>query len=394
MVYFTRRRLLATAGLSGGLGGVLSKYGDAGHDPGEAEGWRHPQATPGNTAATDAAGPQTAAEVQWRLEIDTSARWRFGGLAHREDTLFVPTHNRLLGVSTDGERRFVSEPGTERWIAPDEERTQIDSDPRVFGERCFVASQAALYALDVADGRPRWRYDVNSSIDAVVLLGNTLYLSALQGSDRALLAIGAEGGEQLWRRDGRLVPVAATPDVLVAATERTGTLHGLDPATGDQLWQSKLRVPAASLQAATVAVTDETLWHVRDGVLTAAEAETGEPRWTFDLDGDGSGRGDRLAVADRTYVLEVDAERLSAIGPNGDRQWSRDLPNPSPGIAVGGETLYVATQTGLAGIDSADGEQQFRVSPASTGGDGVTPLVTGDSVYGLSGDTIYEVSEA
>ncbi|QLD89614.1 PQQ-like beta-propeller repeat protein [Natronomonas salina] len=394
MVYFTRRQFLATGGISGVFGGVLSKFGDASHNPVEAEGWRHPQATPGNTAATDDTGPQTTAEVQWQLQIDTAAQWRFSGLAHHEDTLFVPTHNRLLGVSTDGERRFVSEPGTERWLGPDEERTQIDSDPRVFGKWCFVASQAALYALDVTDGRPRWRYDVNSSIDAVVLLGNTLYLSALQGSEHALLAIGAKGGEQVWRRDGRLVPVAATPNVLVAATEQTGTLRGIDPATGDQLWRSELRVSAASLQAATVAVTDEMLWHVRGGVLTAADAGTGEPRWTFDLDGDGSDRGDRLAVADQTYVLEVDAERLSAIDPNGDRQWSRHLANPSRGIAVGGETIYVATQTGLAGIDSATGEQRFRVSPAPTGGDGVTPLVTDDSVYGVSGDTIYEVSEA
>lgn len=394
MVYFTRRRLLATAGISGVLGGVLSKPGGTRHDAMEADGWRHPQATPGNTAATNASGPQSAAQVEWRLQIDTSAQWRFSGLAHHEDTLFVPTHRRLLGVSTNGERQFVSEPGVERLIGPNDERTQIDSDPRVFGDRCFVASQTSLYALDVDDGRPRWRYDVNSSIDGVVLLGNTLYLSARKGSGQALLAIGAKGGERLWRRDGRFVPLAATPNVLVAAPERTGTLHGVDPATGDRLWQSDLRVPAPSLQAATVAVTDETLWHVRDGVLTAAEVNTGEPRWTFNLDGDGSGRGDRLAVADMTYVLELDAERLSAVDPDGARQWSRDLEAPAPGIAVGGETIYVATQTGLEAVDSADGEQRFRVSPAATSGDALTPLVADDSVFGLAGDTIYEVREA
>lgn len=393
MVYFTRRRLLATAGISGVLGGVLSKSGGARHNPTEAEGWRHPQATPGNTAATVDTGPQTAAEVEWRLQIDTSAQWRFSGLALHEDTLFVPTHRRLLGVSTDGERRFASEPGVEHLIGADEERTQIDSDPRIFGERCFVASQTSLYALDVDDGRPRWRYDVNSSIDGVVLLGNTLYLSARKGSGQALLAIGAKGGKQLWRRDSRLVPLAATPNVLVAATESTGTLRGVDPATGDELWQSDLRVPAPSLQAATVAVTNGTLWHVRDGVLTAAQAETGEPRWTFDLDGDGSGRGDRLAVADKPYVLELEAERLSAIEPNGDRQWSQDIEDPAPGIAVGDETIYVATQAGLEAVDSANGEQQFRVSPAATSGDALTPLVAGDSVYGLAGDTIYGVNE-
>lgn len=393
MVALTRRRLLATAGVTGVFGGVISQTGGGRFEPAEADGWRHPQATPGNTAATEETGPGTAGEVDWSLQIDAPNQWRFRGLARHDDILFVPTHRRLHGVSTDGARRFVSEPGAERRFGVDA-WTQLDSDPRILGERCLVASQASLYALDVDDGRARWRYDVNSSVDGLVLLGNTLYLSARVGSGQALLAVGARRGERLWRRRGRLVPLAASADVLVAATYHAGDLQGIDPATGDRLWRSDLRVPAPSLRAGTVALTDGALWHVRGGVLTAVEAETGETRWSADLDGDGSSLGDRLAIADGTYVLEPDAERLSAFEPDGDLRWSRDVEDAASGIAVGGETVYVATQAGLEAVDGDDGKRLFGVAPAAVPGEALTPLVTADAVYGLSGDTIYGVSES
>lgn len=394
MSRITRRRLLATAAVSGGLGAALTRVGGSAHDPTEADGWRHPQAMPGNAAATAASGPRTATDgVDWRLRIDAPLQYRFRGLAHRDGILFVPTHERVLGVSTDGERRFASEPAKSEFAAL-EPRSQIDSDPRVFRRRCFVASQSTLYALDVDDGRPRWYYEVNSSIDGVVLLGNTLYLTARVGSDNALVAIAATDGEQRWRKRGRLVPLAATDDCLVAATYDEGQLRGIDPATGDRRWASDLRVPAPSLNPGTVAIADDTLWHVRDGRLTAADAATGEPRWDVALEGDGSSFGDRFAVADAVYVLEPESNHLSAFELDGERRWSRGIQNAGAGISVGAETAYVATADGLEAVATADGERRFRVAPAQTAGDALTPLVTDGAVYGCSGDTLYGVSES
>lgn len=393
----TRRHLLATAAASGVLGSALTRVGGSTFDPTETAEWTHPQATPGNTAATAASGPSAGADIDWKLRLDDPHQYRFRGLALRDDTLFVPTHERLLGVGTDGERRFASEP-SEAQYGGLEARSQIDSDPRVFRNRCFVASLSTLYALDVDTGRARWYYDVNSSIDGVVLLGNTFYLTARvrfgSSSDHALVAIAATDGQRRWRKRGRLVPLAATDDVLVTARYEDGALRGLDPATGEQRWTSDRHVSAPSLRPGAIAVDADTLWHIGNGRLTAADAATGEPRWRADLEGEGSSWEDPLAVADGIYVLESDHDRVTAFELDGEHRWSRRIDGAAAGIAVGAETAYVATEDGLEAVATADGERRFRVAPAETSGHALTPLVTDGAVYGRSGDTLYGVSES
>lgn len=392
MTVLSRRRLLATAAVSGVLGAAAARIGGADHDPTEAGGWRHPQATPGNTAAVDVAGPQSADGVAWRRTVDDEVGWRRSGLALSGDTLVVRTHRRLLGVSTDGEDRWTGDIASRSRF---DDYAQIDSDPRVFRNRCFVASLSSLYALDVTNGRPRWRYDVDGSLDGVVLLGTTLYLTARVDDELGLLAVDATSGHERWRTDEHLVPLAATDDSLIAAEYDGGRLHGLDPATGQRRWRSEQTIRYPSLRHGSVALADETVWLLRNGTITAVDATAGTERWTADLHGDGSSWSqDRLAVADDVYVVEPDADRLSAFSRAGDRRWDRSLAGAAHGVAVGSETVYAATSRGLEAVDPADGSRRFRVSPATSAGDSVTPLVADGAVFHVAGDTLYGVRES
>lgn len=396
MSRLTRRHLLSTAAVSGIIGGALTRFdgfGGTAHDPTEADGWRHPQATPGNSAAIDVTGPRSADGVDWRRRIENPLPHRFRGLVRHGETLVVPTHRRLYGVSTDGDRQFTSVLSSDYEFDYFDREPQIDSDPRVFGDRYFVVSQSMLYGIDLTDGQPRWIYDPDGGIDGLVLLGNTFYLNAGYGSNANLLAVAATNGERRWRKPGRLVPLVATPDLLVGATYGDGVLYGIDPATGDQRWQSDRRVSASSFNAGTIGLVDDTLWHTHDGHLTAIDATTGDERWTVDLEGDGSSFADRFAVADGIYVVEPEYDRLEAFELAGERRWSRDLQDAAAGIAVADDTAYVATSDGLEAVATADGTRRFRVAPAETPGEALTPLVTEDAVYGLSGETLYGVSE-
>lgn len=396
MPSITRRRLLATAAVAGSLGAALSRGGGTAYDPSEAAGWRHPQSTPGNTTAVDAAGPTTAGSV-WQQEIPAELQYRFNGFARAGDRLLMPTHRRLVGVSTGGDRLFDVTLDADRAL---DRPVQIDTSPRVFGNRCLVAGGASVYALGVADGQPRWRYDVNSSIDGVVLLGNTLYLSARVGSEYALIAVDATSGTQRWRRDRRFVPLAADVDRLVVAEYDTvwnlgdSRLTAVDPESGRRLWQSDHRALSPSFALGTVALADDTVWHVADKQLTAVNAATGDVRWSKSLADDSASRGNRLAVADAVYVIEPEVTQLTAFELDGRRRWSRGLDGAEYGISVGGETVYAATQTGVEAVAATSGETRFRVDPASTAGDGMTPLVEEGAVYGLAGETLFGVTDS
>lgn len=388
MPSLTRRQLLATTVATGVTGTVLTRVGGTAHDPTEADGWRHPQATPGNTSVSTATGPTTAESPGWQYTIPTSQLLRFRGLARYEDTLLVPTHRRLFGISTDGDRRFETAPGRD---ARFDIRAQLDSDPHILGDTCFVTAGVSVYALNASTGRPRWRFDANSSIDGIVLLGNTIYLSALVGDTDALVAIDATSGEQRWRREGRLVPLAADRGLLVTAEYDTGTLRGYDPATGDQRWSSDLAVSAPSLTRAAVALTSDTLWHVHNGSITAADPTSGEQRWRESLVGDGSQRGERYAVADAVYVLEPDTDQLTAFEQNGERRWSRAINDAAHGVAVDGNTVYAATGSGLEAVAVDTGDTRFRIGTESAPGGALTPLIEDGTVYGVAGNTVFGV---
>lgn len=387
----TRRRLLATAAVSGVLGTVVARTGGTSHDPTEAAGWRHPQATPGNTAAVDVAGPRSADDVAWRAIVDDTASYRRSGLALADETLLVPTHRSLLGYSRTGERRFTATVPSRNQF---DDYTQLDSDPRVAGDRCFVASLASVHAIDVANGRTRWRYETNSSVDGLTLLGNSLFLLSFVGDAESVVAIDATSGRERWRTVGRYVPLAATSERLLVAAYRSGRLHSVDPATGNRQWGSELSVRWPSLRRGTVALTDDVCWLLREGRLTAVDPTTGDELWTEPLTERESTRSDRLAVGDGAYVVQPEAEELSAFTAAGEHRFTQTITDAAQGVALGSDTAYVATESGLEAVDREDGSSLFRVAPATEPGDAVTPLVTDDAVFHVAGDTLYGVTSS
>jgi outer membrane protein assembly factor BamB len=272
--------------------------------------------------------------------------------------------------------------------------TQLDTSPHIAGHLCFITSGISVFALDATSGRRRWRYDLNSSIDGLVVLGNTVYLSATTDSGPALVAIDTTSGRKRWQYPNRLVPLTADADHLIVAEAASGRLRGIDPATGELLWRSDRRVQAPTLNPGSVAIADGTLWHLQAGRLTALTASTADQHWTVSLEGDGSTWGDRFAVADTIYVLEPDSERLTAVGMDGEPRWSRELRDAATGIAVGTETIYAATRTGIEAVAVSDGERRFRVAPAERPGHALTPLVSDGAVYGVAGGTLFGVSDA
>ena len=389
----TRRRLLAVAGVSAVGGAVLPRLSGTAYDPSEQEAWNHPRADPGNTAAVSLSGITGEPELNWTRQFNPSDLFRFRGFTHVDDLLLVPAHDRLRALSTDtGDTQWTVTLPTDR-----REHQQLDSAPNVHDDKCILASLASVYAVDVRTGRPRWRYDLSSSTDGLILLGNTAYVSAqLNGGDR-LIALDATSGRERWQSDGRWIPLAATEDMVLVQSDarkpNDSRLAAFDPETGVRRWTTDEPLETRRFRELRdgVAVADDTVFITDDGSLLAVDARTGEHRWSRSLDGESSTYLDRLAVGDDVYVVQPDVNRVVCVSTTGDPLWDRELPGTEHGVSVGGEYVYVARRAGMTMLEPETGETAFSIDAAETPGHSWTPVVDDGVVYGIAGNTVYRV---
>lgn len=396
----TRRRLL---GVTGGslLGALLlgPRVGGSDHvDPDLETGWRQPRTDARKVAWTADPGPGADGTVGWQLSLDTYRRFEHAGLALAGETLLVPTHRSLRAIDVEG--------GTERWRyaypqsssgAPFD-RPQLDTEPRVRDGVVYLVFQTSVCALDLDSRRLRWRYDLDSSADGLHLFGNTVYVTGRVGGDDRLLALDADTGLERWRRTGRVVPLAARGGLLVGARYDDGRLLGLEPETGTRRWLSDVVISASSLSRGRVAaVGDRVVALESNGDLTALEAATGDGRWTVSDDAADPNTYQRSIAVDPSdralYYSRPDAGTIARIDFEGDEEWRTDDSALEFGVSVGGETVYASTSDGPIALEADSGDERFRV-PIDGGENeplGGTPLIAGDRVYHLLGETVSEV---
>jgi len=324
----TRRRLLAVAGVSAVGGAVLPRLSGTAYDPSEQERGTIRLPTPATPPQCRCRESPVSRNSTGRVSSIHPICFGSGGFTHVDDLLLVPAHDRLRALSTDtGDTQWTVTLPTDR-----REHQQLDSAPNVHNDKCILASLASVYAVDVRTGRPRWRYDLSSSTDGLILLGNTAYVSAqLNGGDR-LIALDVTSGRERWQSDGRWIPLAATEDVVLVQSDarkpNDSRLAAFDPETGARRWTTDEPLETRRFRELRdgVAVADDTVFITDEGSLLAVDARTGEHRWSRSLDGESSTFLDRLAVGDDVYVVQPDVNRVLCVSTTGDPLWDRELP--------------------------------------------------------------------
>jgi outer membrane protein assembly factor BamB len=391
----TRRRLLALAGASAVGGALLPRAGGTAHDSAEVDAWNHPRANPRNTASIAQTGPSDP-DTTWTRRFDQSNLFRFEGCALVDDRLLVPAHDRLRALS--------SETGDTRWsitLPTDRRREhhQLDSAPRVHGDLCLVASLSAVYAIDIASGDARWRFELNSSTDGLTLLGNTAYVSALLDGEHRLVALDVTSGRERWRTDGQYVPLAADEDAIVVGSptgrSEESRLVAFDPETGTREWTSDetLSEGRHRQRRSGVAIGENTLFVTDSGTLRAFDRDDGRHQWDVPLGDEESTFLDRIAVDGDVFVVRPDVDRVLRVNRSGAIGWDREFIGAEHGISVGADHVYVARRSGVSALDPETDESVFAVDVADTPGHGWTPVIDEGTVYGIAGDTVYRVSD-
>jgi outer membrane protein assembly factor BamB len=222
---------------------------------------------------------------------------------------------------------IVWQQGKDRW--------HVDAPVNVQGELVLVGSafldkekvgDRALFALKATDGKQVWRQPLkynpwggpSVANGIVVVAGSTIAYDtkALKGAKGNISAFDLATGTPKWSKDlpGGVLGSVAIADGLVVAAATDGKVRGFDLATGDRRFVYEAKTPCFAPPAVVgkVAYVGDLL-----GVVHAIDTTTGAAVWTLDLGKDpataapGMIYGGPVVHGGRIYVATCNLE-----GPN------------------------------------------------------------------------------
>jgi outer membrane protein assembly factor BamB len=277
-----------------------------------------------------------------------------------------------------------------------------------------------------------WEFFVQSS--PPVVADGTLY-TAEHGKQRSLVARDAATGRVEWTkpvdRGGEMGIPTVADDTLVV--QSFGVLFGIDPGTGDHLWEHDVGrgPPGSPVVVDGVAYLANGSFSEWPAAAFAVDVDTGDERWRTDLGGGESHLRGSVAVDDghvfvvdgelialdtadgtevwragfdapaettptvadgTVYVTDTDGTLHAVATTDGTERWTRDLGEPERGTAaaVVADELYVGTTSALHAL-TTDGERRWEFSLANA----TTPTVGTRAVYvgerGFEDRTVFAV---
>lgn len=247
--------------------------------------------------------PVVAAEQVWRLTLGVPPS---AGGAMDDERIYIPLREAML-VAIDRET------GALAWMR--EIETAIP--PVVAGGMLFVATPAAMRALDAATGEDRWEAPIAAPATAP-MTWDTGWLIAIVEPGEVVAFRGADG-TVIWRRSLG----ASTPHPAVPGDERAlyfsladSRVVALSLTDGMPLWEQQLTgtlsEPAAGSDRVFVGSTDNAFY--------ALDAERGGIEWRW------RGGGDVIGAAvdgDVVYYASLDNVLKAVNRGNGHQRWKK-----------------------------------------------------------------------
>ncbi|MDX2276726.1 MAG: PQQ-binding-like beta-propeller repeat protein [Hyphomonadaceae bacterium] len=317
---------------------------------------------------------------------------------------------RTVFVADDAGRvtALAQRDGAQRWQV--DLGAPIRATPALFEGRLYVASDAALVALDARNGRQIWsspfgperaprlpithensKWDHYSSGAAV-----DDDMAVVGSRDGCVYAFATRTGAQLWRTCTEDL-VTSTPALTQEAVFFGGYDHfayALSRADGRQLWR---RDTHDAIPRDVAIAGDNVLFGSRSYSLLALNARTGEPAWTRHVWY--SWIDSPAVVADgRIYTGTSDAAAVFAYdAASGAPVWKTPVPGWTwGGVALSEHALFTGIAGasystpragGLAALRRSDGVLRWMLpsaaaaDPAQISGFAAQPVVSGARVF-------------
>lgn len=246
----------------------------------------------------------------------------------------------LLAVGRSADRSqatltaLAAADGAEQW------RVEIPSTtggPVVAGERAYLASEEAGLTAVSLDGARQWTRSVGGTDDSVATAPCATASTVFVGTEHGrVVAFAADSGKQRWDAQvvtaGHRPRIQSTPTVADETVFVTGTdyrLYAVDATDGTIRWSRTLLDDHHGNTIPSVAVAGKNVYvNTIHGGLIALHRDDGNERWRT---GDG---GSQPPAATEELILAPNGETVEAYTPDGQLQWSFDMPAFDAGMAA------------------------------------------------------------
>ncbi len=256
------------------------------------------------------------------------------------------------------------------------------------GDQLYVTNNQKLLALDASNGATRWTFTENPVSSNPLLIDDIVFVGTDIG---ALYGIEVADGRERWRfQTGKttfklnMTPIATAPITDGSAVyfgNALGCLYAVDLGSKKELWRFRTGGPIVS----SPAIDNDTIYFGSyDGNLYALRLADGSRKWTYHAKRPLSSTP--VVSGDQVLLRNEDGYVISLDLASGEEQWNFPAPSASRSSpAVAGETAFVGDKEGLlSALDLATGtvQWQFRANGAIAG----TPVVADGIVYFGSDD--------
>ena len=259
----------------------------------------------------------------------------------------------------------------------------------------------------------KWSVDVGNGVASPSLMGDKLYVMALQDGNEVMRCLNAESGKEIWKDQYAARPATgpasgfpgtrsspAISDGCVVTLGVDGMISCWDTDSGKLHWRNDDNlgnVPRFSTSSSPLIA--EGLCVVQFGSdsaggIAAYDLKTGKEKWKWTQDGAAYGSPVLMAVGEQQVVLSPTKTKLVAVSlANGKSLWSMDYPgryNATTPV-VDGNIVYVADPNrGITAMEfSAEGDkiaskEIWRNEDVETTLIYNTPVKVNGMLYGLS----------
>ena len=279
-----------------------------------------------------------AVDIQTGQEI-----WSTGGFGQLENSGAVAGDLLVLGGYDQRVRGLDRHTGEVLWSF--DTVSSVQASPLIVGEDVYIATDRALYSLDLLSGGLQWEAPTGNES---AYMGAPAYEDGIiyTTGGKFLIAFDSSNGQERWRIEHTdMFTAPATANGLIYVGNFDGYFYAFDQQTGAETW----KVESGGIFWAGPAVDGDTVYAGNDDKVYALDAQTGEERWRFQMAGQGvsdlSVSDGVVYVSDSSHEFRRGPRHLYALdASSGEELWTFEtVATFLPAPALGEDVIYVTT---------------------------------------------------